>query len=66
MAIWVDENLCKSCNLCAILCPKKVLELGDKVNQKGYNYIQAVREGDCTKCGLCERICPDFAIHIEK
>lgn len=66
MTVFVDENLCKSCNLCAVACPKNVLELGDKVNRKGYNYIKAAREEDCIKCGLCERMCPDFAIHIEK
>lgn len=66
MAIYVDENLCKSCNLCAVGCPKNVLELGVKVNKKGYNYIEPVREKDCILCGLCERTCPDFAIHVEK
>ncbi len=66
MAISVDKDLCKSCDLCAVNCPKKVLELTDQVNKRGYNYIQPVREQACVQCGLCERICPDFAIHVEK
>ncbi len=66
MAVYIDEDLCKNCSLCRNICPGKVFEPSqNKVNKKGYNYMEAVRQSDCIKCKLCERICPDFAIHVE-
>lgn len=65
MAVYVDSNLCKSCGLCVANCPKKVFEIGKKVNKKGYSYAAAVRESDCIGCKICEKTCPDLAIYVE-
>ena len=66
MSVNIDIELCKNCGLCKNVCKKNVYEHSqNKVNKKGYNYIEAVRESDCVKCKLCEKICPDFVIHIE-
>ena len=32
--IVVDKELCKACELCAAVCPKKILELGHELNPK--------------------------------
>lgn len=65
MAVYIDEDLCKSCKICIQNCPGNVFELSGRVNKKGYDYVAAVREENCIKCAKCEKICPDFAIHIE-
>lgn len=64
--INVVAERCKSCQYCIKFCPKNVLEVGKKVNAKGYEYIVPVRTDDCVGCGTCGRICPDGAIEIYK
>ncbi|OLA41455.1 MAG: 2-oxoacid:acceptor oxidoreductase [Firmicutes bacterium CAG:24053_14] len=64
--VFIDIELCKSCKLCAHLCPKGVFEMTGFVNKKGYNYMSAKHEKNCIACKQCENGCPDFAIHIEK
>ena len=54
--IRVDE--CKGCGLCVLSCPKKVLEVSDKLNTKGYHYTVYTGEG-CIGCGICFYSCPE-------
>ncbi len=65
MAVYIDQELCKSCGMCVSLCPKKVFEITHLVNKKGYNYAAALRQEECVKCKKCEKMCPDFAIDVE-
>jgi 2-oxoglutarate ferredoxin oxidoreductase subunit delta len=45
-------------------CPKKVLELSDEFNAKGY-HLPTVRAAEqCVHCRLCEMLCPEFAIFV--
>lgn len=63
--IHIDERVCKGCDLCVFYCPKDVLKLADKMNQKGYNVAEVIHLENCIGCRLCEDACPDFAIFVE-
>ena len=60
----IDSDRCKGCGLCVTICPKKVLEISEKVNTKGYFPAFQARPEDCIKCALCGVMCPDVAITI--
>lgn len=63
----IDEILCKGCELCVSVCPKKIIELNrQKINAKGYNPAYVTDMTQCTACAMCAAICPDSAIKVEK
>jgi 2-oxoglutarate ferredoxin oxidoreductase subunit delta len=64
--VIVDEKVCKGCGLCVFYCPKNVLKLADKINQKGYTIAEVVNLDDCIGCRLCDIACPDFAIYVQE
>ncbi|MFZ5753764.1 MAG: 4Fe-4S dicluster domain-containing protein [Bacillota bacterium] len=64
--VVVLSEYCKSCGLCVEICPKKILSIGDKVNQKGYYTVTVTEEEKCTGCTLCGLVCPDLALEIYK
>ena len=64
--VEIISERCKSCQNCNKFCPKGVLELGDKVNSKGYEYVVPVNKDACIACCMCARICPDGAIEVYK
>jgi len=49
---------------CVRVCPKKVLEKGEKVNERGIHCIIVKAPEECIGCGLCAIMCPDCAIEI--
>jgi 2-oxoglutarate ferredoxin oxidoreductase subunit delta len=62
--IYIDANVCKGCGLCVYFCPREVLRLSTRRNQKGYTVAEVFDAGDCTGCRLCEISCPDVAIYV--
>ena len=64
--IVVDKELCKACELCAAVCPKKILELGHELNSKGSHYMRQTDETRYLRVKLCAIICPDLAISVFK
>jgi len=64
--VIIDENVCKGCNLCVHVCPKKILQLSpDKINSKGYAPAECIDQELCIGCTFCAMMCPDVAIKIQ-
>jgi 2-oxoglutarate ferredoxin oxidoreductase subunit delta len=64
--IFIEEDRCKGCALCASVCPQGVIAMAtDHLNAKGY-YPALLNDpdGDCTGCAICAVICPDVCITV--
>ncbi|SDF33017.1 DUF362 domain-containing protein [Sporolituus thermophilus] len=62
--VVVLPEYCKSCGLCVNICPKKILAIGDKANQKGYYTVIVTDPDKCIGCALCGTVCPDMALEV--
>jgi 2-oxoglutarate ferredoxin oxidoreductase subunit delta len=62
--IKVEANRCKSCQMCIHFCPQKILELTNRLNDKGYHSIGLIAPDLCNSCGICALVCPDAAIEV--
>ncbi|MDD3766750.1 MAG: 4Fe-4S binding protein [Eubacteriales bacterium] len=62
-----DENSCKGCELCAHVCPKKIIAMAkDRLNSKGFHPAEVADMDKCIGCKFCATICPDVVITVEK
>lgn len=65
-SITLDQNRCKGCELCTVVCPQDVLHI-DAAALNGSGYHPAVlvdpRE-QCTGCAVCALICPEVCITV--
>ena len=64
--IAIDQERCKGCGLCILVCPQHVINLQESVfNAKGFHPAKLNDEsGSCTGCGVCAVICPDVSILV--
>ena len=60
--VIINEDRCKSCELCVSVCPKGVLRISKRLNPKGYHPVELFDNEGCISCGFCFLICPDAAI----
>ncbi len=65
--VTVREEICKGCELCVLVCPKKIMAIDtQRFNAKGYNPARCTDNETCIACGMCAIVCPDSAIKVEK
>jgi 2-oxoglutarate ferredoxin oxidoreductase subunit delta len=68
--IEIDGESCKDCKLCISVCPHRLIDSTEQMNQKGYYAVcfteKEVKreERRCTGCGLCAITCPEIAIEV--
>ena len=63
--IIIDENRCKGCGLCTLVCPHDLVRMSSHFNEKGYRPAEFVdTEGQCIACSSCATMCPDVAITV--
>jgi 2-oxoglutarate ferredoxin oxidoreductase subunit delta len=64
VAVWVDENRCKACDICVDVCPAGVLAMRPEPGSTLGSMLEVIVPEDCIGCYECELSCPDFAIHV--
>ncbi len=62
--IQVLKNYCKSCRLCIEACPRDVLQIGEEVNENGYEIVEMKENAECIGCKMCAVMCPEAAIEV--
>ncbi len=62
----INSLECKGCERCVLACKGKVLFIGEKINERGYHYVEYKGSG-CKGCGNCYYTCPEplaIEVHI--
>jgi len=65
-SLFLNKNRCGGCEICVVVCPTGILEMGDELNMR-IAYIPRVKESKekyCSACRRCEYSCPDWAIYV--
>jgi 2-oxoglutarate ferredoxin oxidoreductase subunit delta len=65
--VTFNDDACKGCELCVVVCPVKIIELNnEKINSKGYSPAHVIDMEKCIACGNCAIMCPDSVITVER
>ncbi|NPV70887.1 MAG: 4Fe-4S binding protein [Firmicutes bacterium] len=59
-----NEERCKACELCVAVCPRKIINLSERINRMGFRSAEVREQDKCTSCTLCARMCPHIAIEV--
>ncbi|MCK9424984.1 MAG: 4Fe-4S dicluster domain-containing protein [Ignavibacteriaceae bacterium] len=61
--VLINSENCKGCELCIVACSQESLSLSQKINLRGYRYVE-LSQDNCTGCTNCAIVCPDSAITV--
>ena len=64
--ITINKEGCKSCGLCVLSCPKKILRISSESNKNGYFFVEITDQDACIGCASCAVMCPDCVITVER
>lgn len=64
--ITIDEERCKGCELCIVICPRHCIARSGTFSASGYYPAVLDKPECCTGCGMCRLTCPDLAIEVWK
>jgi 2-oxoglutarate ferredoxin oxidoreductase subunit delta len=65
--VTINDELCKSCGLCIVACPKKLVAISpDRINTKGFHPVYVTDVDTCIGCAFCAIMCAHVAITVEK
>jgi len=63
--ILIDQERCKGCELCTLVCPQHIIQLDHILNAKGYHpAVLHDPHAACTGCAVCAVVCPDVCITV--
>ena len=62
--VVIDEERCKGCKLCVSVCPKGILTISSRLNERGYRPAEVTDMNQCTGCSMCAIVCPDVCITV--
>lgn len=68
VSLYHNEEICKACGMCELVCPKDSIELGPSgAIGKGASELPSidVDEESCVLCGVCVAVCPFTAFRLE-
>lgn len=66
--VTVDQERCKGCSYCVVVCPVRILRLSETTNRHSHRYaeVDGAAKDRCTACGACGLVCPEIAIEVWK
>lgn len=56
ISLFTDKKYCCGCELCAHVCPTKIISLFP--DNEGFFYPEITDSSKCLKCHKCEKVCP--------
>lgn len=59
-----NEERCKGCELCTTVCPKGIIKMAMRLNNRGYHPAEVIDQDACISCGMCAQMCPDVVIKV--